>query len=88
MVWTVSFNHYASRQIRRLNKTAQLRILKYLNRTLEGIDDPHLYGKSLRGKPEGRCRYRTGDYRIICHLDHKEKKIVVLDAGHRGAIYR
>jgi len=88
LVWTVSFNHYASRQIRRLNKTAQIRILKYLNNTLEGIDDPNLYGKPLRGKPEGRWRYRTGDYRIICRLDHTSKMIVVLDAGHRSAIYR
>lgn len=72
----------------RLDRTAQSRILRYLRQHAEGVDDPRLVGKSLRGNPAGRWRYRAGDYRIICRLEDDTSTVVVLDVGHRRDIYR
>jgi mRNA interferase RelE/StbE len=33
-------------------------------------------------------RYRVGDYRIICKIDDGVLLVLVLDIGHRSAIYR
>ena len=88
MAWTVEFNAYAERKLRRLDPQARGRILKYLQDNLEGIDDARILGRALRGNPPNRWRYRAGDYRIICRLDDNDENIVVLDVGHRRNVYR
>jgi len=33
-------------------------------------------------------RYRVGDYRIICSLEHDRLVVLVLRIGHRREIYK
>jgi len=65
LAWTVEFNAYADRKLRRVDAQARSRILKYLQDNLEGIDDARILGRALRGNPPNRWRYRAGNYRII-----------------------
>ena len=51
MAWTVEFNAYAERKLRRLDPKARGRILKYLQDNLEGTDDARIFGRALRGNP-------------------------------------
>lgn len=42
--------------------------------------------KQLKGR-EG-WRLRLGKYRVLCHIDSGELRILVVDAGPRGDIYK
>jgi len=48
-----------------------------------------LGGIALQGEAyDGLWRYRVGDYRLICQIKDKEVLILILEIGHRKAIYR
>lgn len=33
-------------------------------------------------------RYRAGDYRILCNIDHGKLLVLVVKIGHRREVYR
>jgi len=45
-------------------------------------------GKCLTGDLRGLLSYRSGDYRIIYRIFHKEITVVILTAGHRKDVYK
>ena len=45
-------------------------------------------GKHLTGELKGLLSYRSGDYRIIYRIQHKEIIVVILTVGHRKDIYQ
>ena len=52
-------------------------------------DNPRPPGKkvsSFKGLPHG-LRLRIGDIRVIYTVNDEEKRIYVVDVGHRGDIY-
>ena len=60
MAYKIEFLPYAVKQLAKLDKTAQRRIVTYLeNRVAE---DPRSHGKGLTGDLAGCWRYRIGDY--------------------------
>jgi mRNA interferase RelE/StbE len=42
----------------------------------------------MKGNFAGLCRYRVGDYRIICRIEDDILTVLVLKIGHRKNIYR
>ena len=88
MGWTVSFNAHAERQLRRLDRAAQARIVDFLSERIESGDDPRQAGKALRAAMSGLWRYRVGDYRIVCRLDDTAVTVMVIAVGHRREVYR
>jgi mRNA interferase RelE/StbE len=67
----------------RLDRTAALRILKKIEKTLgEGAAS----GEPLAGEFEGLHRLRVGDYRVI--YAHTATGFLVLRIGHRSDVYR
>ncbi len=53
-----------------------------------GAENPRKSGKELKGNKAKLWRYRVGDYRIICDINDKEKKLSVLEVAHRKEVYR
>ena len=88
MAWTVKINHYAEKQIKKLDNSAQKRILDYLFDRIEGCKNPRHFGLPLKGDKAAYWRYRVGDYRIICEILDKELIVLALSIGHRKEIYR
>jgi mRNA interferase RelE/StbE len=86
LAWTIEFDASVEKELRKLGKPAQQRILKFL-RELANKDDPRQSGKALRGKLTKLWRYRCGDYRIICQIQDNEIIIMVVKIGHRKDIY-
>ncbi len=83
LVYTLVYTDEFLKQLKKLNKETQKRIIS----TLERIRiRPYPYVKKLVGNPY--FRLRAGDYRII--LDIKEDKLIiyVLEVGHRKNIYK
>lgn len=86
MTWNVELTAKSARQIKKLDKATQRRIIAFL-RELEGLDDPHTRGKGLTGNLRGLWRYRVGDYRLVCSLEGDKLLVLVLSVGHRSEVY-
>ena len=82
-MYEMEFSRTAEKQLLKLEKDVQIRIISTLKR-IRIRPYPHV--KKLVGSPY--FRLRVGDYRII--LDIKEDKLVILilEVGHRRNIYR
>lgn len=85
MAYKIEFLPYAVKQLAKLDKTAQRRIVAYLeNRVAE---DPRSHGKGLTGDLAGCWRYRIGDYRAVCDIQEERITVLVLKVGHRRDVY-
>lgn len=87
MVWNIKYDPRALKGLKKIDKTAQNRIVSFFDTDLAFLDNPRVRGKSLRGKFKGLWRYRIGDYRAICHIEDKTITIIVLEVGHRKHVY-
>lgn len=49
--------------LNKLDKKVRDRISKWIEKTLEGCENPRFKGKPLQGNLKGKWRYRIGDYK-------------------------
>ena len=87
MAWTVEVSDYAEKQLRKLDKPIQKRLLDWLEDRIEGCKNPRPFGEPLRGDLAGLLRYRIGDYRVICEIQDQQLVVLALAVGHRREIY-
>ena len=82
-MYSIEFSQTAERQLYKLEKKVQIRIISVLER-IRVRPYPHV--KKLVGSPY--FRLRAGEYRVI--LDIKEGRLIifVIEVGHRKNIYR
>jgi len=83
MTYEIIFSDQALRQLKKLEKIVQLRIIAALERIRIR---PQAYVTKLVGDPG--YKLRVGDYRIIMDIDNKKLTILILKAGHRENIYQ
>jgi mRNA interferase RelE/StbE len=89
MAWTVELAPAALKDLDGLGSLPRQRILNFLNNRVAALEDPRQLGKALAGKKyENQWRYRVGDYRIIAEFKFDVVRILVVQVGHRGEIYR
>ncbi|MBW2612937.1 MAG: type II toxin-antitoxin system RelE/ParE family toxin [Deltaproteobacteria bacterium] len=88
MAWTVRIGNIAERQLKKLDRPVQRRILDWLNDRIEGCKNPRHFGESLKGDHAGLWRYRVGDYRILCDIQDEKIVVLVLTVGHRRQTYK
>jgi mRNA interferase RelE/StbE len=89
MAWTVDLAPAALKDLDKLGSKPRERILSFLNNRLAAQEDPRQLGKALVGqKYENQWRYRVGDYRVIAEIKFDVVRILVVQVGHRGEIYR
>jgi mRNA interferase RelE/StbE len=81
--WTVRISDIAERQLRKLDRPVQKRILDWLNDRIEGCKNPRHFGEPLKGDHSGFWRYRVGDFRILCDIQDQKIVVLVLAVGHR-----
>lgn len=82
----IIFSSEAEKQITKLDKPIQKRIVEYLAEVSK-LDNPKTRGKALVGNLAGLWRYRACDYRILCKIKDSELIIFVVEVGHRKEIY-
>ncbi len=82
-MYNIEFSETAEKQIYKLDKGIQLRIISILERIKIR---PYHFVKKLVGSPY--LRLRVGDYRLI--LDIKESRLIifVIEVGHRRDVYK
>jgi mRNA interferase RelE/StbE len=87
MAWNVEVSPRARRQLDELDKPVARRISRFLYERIGKLNDPRQIGERLQGTLSEFWRYRVGDYRIICSLEHERLVVLVLRIGHRREIY-
>jgi len=87
MKYKVVFTEKAKKQLKKLDKCVASLIVGWIERNIEGCENPRVYGKSLTGNRGGQWRYRVGDYRLICEIKDDEIIVLVLEVGHRRHVY-
>jgi mRNA interferase RelE/StbE len=82
--YEVELSKRAAKELRKLDRRAQERLLKALVLLRENPRPPVV--KSLSGHP-GYLRVRVGEYRIVYTVDDGKLIVLVLTVGHRRGIY-
>ncbi|MCL5801419.1 MAG: type II toxin-antitoxin system RelE/ParE family toxin [Gammaproteobacteria bacterium] len=88
MVWKIEFDSAALKDLKRLDQTAQRRIVHYLRERIATNDNLRRLGKALHGDKTGLWRYRIGDYRLLCRIEDQVLTVLVIAVGHRKEVYR
>jgi mRNA interferase RelE/StbE len=87
LAWRVEVSDYAEKQLRKLDKPIQKRLLDWLEDRIEGCKNPRHFGEPLRGEMAGLWRYRIGDYRVVCEIQDQQLVVLALTVGHCREIY-
>ena len=82
MTYDIIFSDKALKQLKKLDRTVQERIITALERFRIR---PGSYVTKLVRDPG--YRFRVGDYRVIMDIDNNVLHILVLKVGHRKKIY-
>jgi mRNA interferase RelE/StbE len=85
--WTIEFDPAAQKEFERLDNAIARRISKLLYQRIANLEDPRQIGERLQGTLSQYWKYRVGDHRIICSLEHDRLVVLVLRIGHRREIY-
>jgi mRNA interferase RelE/StbE len=83
MSYSLIFSPLFIKQLKKLSKDEQKRIISVLTRIQIR---PHSYVKKLIVSPY--FRLRVGEYRVILDIKNKELIIHVLEVAHRRNIYK
>jgi mRNA interferase RelE/StbE len=83
----VDFDLKARKILKKLDKSIQDQLLLWLNKNIEGTENPREKGKGLTSNKSGLWRYRVGKYRIICDIQGDVCLVLVINAGERATIF-
>ena len=90
MAWTIDYTATAKKQLRKLDSQAARRIVDFMDERVATKNSPRSTGKALTGRPMlgAYWRYRVGDCRIICDIQDGALRVLVVQIGNRGKVYR
>lgn len=88
MSWRVEYSNRAAKTLRKMDRFDRTMILEWVDRNLEGCENPRAHGKSLTGNYSGMWRYRVGKYRILCRIEDGALVVHALEIGHRREVYQ
>ena len=84
-MFRLEWSAIAYKDLKNLETKEAVKILNALN---DIQSDPYSFGDPLEGTFKGKRRMRIGDYRIVYHVNDKEKKVSILYVRHRREVYR
>ncbi len=87
MSYSVRISDVAVKKLKKLDRTVAALLIGFIEKNLEGCEDPRRHGKALTANHKGKWRYRIGDYRILALIEDEKILITIIDLGHRRDIY-
>ena len=87
MTYQVVYTRDAVKDLKKLDKYTKRMIKSWIDKNLEGCENPRVHGKGLTANWSGQWRYRIGVYRLICDIKQNELVILALAIGHRRDVY-
>jgi mRNA interferase RelE/StbE len=86
LAWRIEFDAAAEKELAKIDKQAQKRILQVLRKRI-APNNPRDFGEPLRGELAGLWKYRVGDYRIVSEIQDGKLLVLVVRIGHRRRVY-
>jgi mRNA interferase RelE/StbE len=86
-MYAVTYSKIADKELQKLDKHTASIIYSWIDRYLEGCDNPRLHGKALVGDKRGYWRYRIGAYRVIADIQDNIVQIEIIHIAHRREVY-
>ena len=87
MAYRVEYTSAALKQLKKMDRFDALLIVSWIDKNLEGCEDPRVHGKGLTANHAGEWRYRVGSYRILCVIQDNRLVIEVFSVGLRSTVY-
>jgi mRNA interferase RelE/StbE len=85
----IEFDPDALKDLKKLDRPVQQRLLGFLKTRVAALDNPRELGEALAGAKLGNYwKYRMGDWRIICDIQGRRIVVRVLRVGSRREVYR
>lgn len=88
MIYKVRYTNRIIKELKKLDIYTRRLIFAWIEKNLDGCENPRVHGKALTADQKGKWRYRIGDYRLLCHIEDDNLIILALNVGHRKDIYR
>jgi mRNA interferase RelE/StbE len=89
LAWQIEFDPDALKDLRKLDKSVQIRLVGFLKTRVATLDDPRSIGEALSSARLGSYwKYRLGDWRIVCDIHDGRIIVRVLRIGHRREVHR
>jgi mRNA interferase RelE/StbE len=89
LVWQIEFDPDARKELSKLDKQIQIRLVGFLRIRVSQLENPRDIGEALSGQRFGSYwKYRVGDWRIICDIQDQRIVVRVLRIGNLREIYR
>ena len=85
--YKVEMSSAARKKLKKMDSATQARIVNWLEKNLEGCENPRLHGAPLHGDWDGHWKYRVGDYRLIAQIEDDKVIIYVVKVDKRGDVY-
>jgi mRNA interferase RelE/StbE len=87
LAWAIEFDPDAVKDLKKLYREVQVRLLGFLRERVALLEDPRSIGEALAGARLGSYwKYRVGDWRIICDIQDRRIIVRVLRVGNRREI--
>jgi len=83
MTYTLDYSEKARKQIKKLEKAHQERIISTLERC---VINPWRHAEKVLGSTY--YRFRAGDYRIVVDIQDDKLIVLVIEVAHRSTVYR
>ena len=89
MAWQIEFDPDTLKDLRKLDKPIQIRLVGFLRTRVSSLTNPRDIGEALSGQRLGSYwKYRVGDWRIVCDIQEQKILLRVLRIGNRREVYR
>jgi mRNA interferase RelE/StbE len=85
-MWKVIFTKKADKEFAKLSSEVRKIIAKAIDQKL--LIDPNRFLIPLIGDLSGFCKFRIGDYRLICKKEEEILLITVIKVKHRKEVYK
>ena len=86
--WSIEYSAEAIKDLKHFDNYVSKMIITWIDKNLNGIENPRSKGKALTSNLKGYWRYRIGDYRLICELHDDRLVILCVTVGHRKEVYK
>lgn len=87
-MWQIKIDEALEKSLKKIDIAARKRIFNFLRTRVAVVENPRILAEPMKGDFSGLCRYRVGDYRIICRIEDNTLTILVVKIGHRKEIYK
>lgn len=89
MAFEIEFDPAAVKDLKKLDRLVQQRLIGFLKQRVATLDNPRDIGEALAGaKLGGYWKYLVGDWRIICDIQDRRIVVGILRIGNRREFCR